>query len=240
MNRRLALLALPALALACLLALPDSSFAQFRRGGFGRGGYGQGNYGGYGQGNYGGYGQGSYGGYGQGNYLGSPYGSGYNVNPYAYSSPIYNSGYTTVIPGSGVYQAAYPPQGAVQGQGTIDASRCYIHVHVPANAQVMFDNTPTQQTGMDRTFMSPALDNNQNYTYQISARWMDNGQQRNETRTVRLIQGQSVNVDFTSPQQGTQPQRFEQPNQPGTTGQPGQPRQQPNPLPALPRNNPNP
>jgi uncharacterized protein (TIGR03000 family) len=78
----------------------------------------------------------------------------------------------------------------------MDASRAYIRVRVPAGAQVMFDGSRTRQTGTDRLFQSPPLQVGAAYTYQVSARWQVNGYERNEVRTVRVVPGQVVDVDF--------------------------------------------
>jgi len=205
----------------------SSAQFRFGRGGGGFGGYGSGyggyggGYGGYG-GGYGLYGnnwglsigQPAYGGYGYNNmgygstmygnygwnqpYYGSNYVTpGYNygyTQPYAYQQPYYGGNNT--IMQTGGYDSFYPSGGTTM-QAQRDSSRAYIHVRVPANAQVFFDNQPTQQQGPDRTFMTPQLEGNHNYTYEISARWMDNGQERRENRTVRLTPGQTADVDFT-------------------------------------------
>jgi len=202
--KRLAFLALPTLALACLLSLPEASFAQHRGGGGGRGGY-HGGYGGY-RGGYGGYGH-YYGGYGRGYYpgwgigigLGYPYWGGwggsyyaspgyYYSDPYAYSAPTY------VSPSPG-YQSSYPPSSTTQ----TSTAPGYVRIRVPADAQVFIDNTPTSQSGPDRVFVTPPLDPNQRYSYDISARWMENGQERSLNRTVQPMPGQTVDVDFMSP-----------------------------------------
>jgi uncharacterized protein (TIGR03000 family) len=218
MTRRI-FLALPALALVCVLALPETSQAQFLRGmrGAGWGGSGYGGFSNFG---------GSWGnGFGYNNFGYSPYGwnnwNGYNVytpgyygnNNWTtpgnyYARPYYDNsatGYANVIP-SGNYNAFYPQGTLVQGgfvqggqPGMTDNSRARIHVHVPANAQVFFDNSPTRQQGSEREFMTPPLEANHNYTYEVSARWTDaNGKEHRENRTVRMTPGQSVNVNFMS------------------------------------------
>ncbi len=188
------------------------------------GGYGGYSYPGYAYGSYGawpanyyggGYaGMSSYSGYGgalMGPYYANPqpynyssplyYSSGAyysNPQPYAYSSPAYySSGYGQIAPASGYqsYQASYPPTGATAAAP--DSKRTVIHVHVPADAQVLFDDTPMRQTGTDRHFMTPPLDRS-DYSYQVTVRWTENGKERRETRTVRAIPGQTVNLDFTS------------------------------------------
>jgi uncharacterized protein (TIGR03000 family) len=196
--RRYMFLALPALALALLLSLPESSFAQRRGGGGYRGGgwNGSGWNGGGWYGGYGGYrgpsiniGVGGYG-YGRGNY--APY---YGGGWYSYSSPYYVD--SAPVYGDGVissgYQSFYPPTGAIQN--STDASRALVRVRVPANAQVFFDDSPTTQTGPARTFMTGPLEPG-TYSYNISARWMENGQERRENRSVRVTPGQTADVDF--------------------------------------------
>jgi uncharacterized protein (TIGR03000 family) len=242
-KRHLLCITLPTLVLLCFLSLPADSDARGAGGGgrggggggYGRGGYGGGygrgyggygggygrGYGGFGYGGLGLYGLGGYGGYGggYGGYAGGygGYGGGGYYSPYNYSAPYYATPAYGAANNSGIasaaYQSAYPPS-----MTAMDTSRAYIHVHVPANAQVLFDNTATEQTGPERTFMSPPLEGNQNYSYQITAKWMENGKDQQQTRTVRLVRGQNVNVDFT-PAQGNQPHllpqpaQFQQPNQ---------------------------
>jgi uncharacterized protein (TIGR03000 family) len=88
-----------------------------------------------------------------------------------------------------VYRSAYPQVVAV-----VPAR---IHVHVPANAKVLIDSNPTAQTGTDRVFRTPALADDHPYSYEISARWTQDGTERRETRVVRFLPGQTVEVDFT-------------------------------------------
>jgi uncharacterized protein (TIGR03000 family) len=138
-------------------------------------------------------------GIGIGGYGGGYYGGGY-YSPYnSYSSPYYSNGYAYSVPAyadganPGSYQSFYPSSSAVQ-QGLDTATN--IHVRVPASAQVMFDGTQTTQTGTDRMFTTGPLDPTKNYSYQITANWTENGNERRESRTVRIIPGQSVDVDF--------------------------------------------
>jgi uncharacterized protein (TIGR03000 family) len=207
MRRVLAVLGVPALALACLLSFAGPSFAQHR--GHWGGGHWAGRYGGWGGGyHYGGWGWGHrgwggyYGGWWPGYYGGgyySPYYSGYySPHYYGYSWPYYS--YTTPYYYSPVYADSYavspPAQGSVTPAAT-DANRTIVRVHVRADAQVTFDKTAMTETGTDRSFVTPPLDPNQRYSYHITAKWMDNGRQVEEERTVRFTPGQTVNVDFS-------------------------------------------
>jgi len=217
MTRRSIFLALPVLALACVLALPESSHAQFR--GWRGSGWGGSGYGGYS--NFGGnwvngngyntmgynpYGWNGWNGY---NMTSPGYYGNQGIRPgNVYGQPYYDNsatGFANVMP-SGNYNSFYPQGTIVQGgyvqggqAGMTDNSRARIHVSVPTNAQVFFDDSPTRQQGSDREFVTPPLEANHNYTYQVSARWTDaNGKEHRENRTVRMTPGQSVNVNFTS------------------------------------------
>jgi len=181
-------------ALACfaLLLAAESAQAQLRGRGGRAFGYGPSSYGGYG--GYSGYG--SYpGGYGYGNYGYSPYSSGnwgsgwnnygygpgysnwnqnytwgqntWNGQPYAnynYNTPGYSSsGAPVTYDGYGAQQGA---SFSGQQQGNNEAM---LHVMVPApDARVTLDGHETQQRGMERTFLTPPLQEG-NYTYKIRA-----------------------------------------------------------------------
>jgi uncharacterized protein (TIGR03000 family) len=207
MTRRSLFLALPALALACLLILPETSSAQLfgRRSGYYGGGYYGGGYGGgyYGGGSYDGYG----GMYGRGGYslpgyypyTWGMYGRGGPSPYFSGSPPMYYSGPYGFqgAPGSGILQAGYESQ---YPPGDLNQNRGRIQVRVPTgDARVLFDDSPTKQTGTERLFETPALDPAKAYSYEVSARWMENGQERRETRTIRPIPGRVVYVDFTQP-----------------------------------------
>ena len=203
--------------------MPTDSYAQRSRGGFGRGfgGYGRGiGYGGLGYRGFGyglgGYGLGygglgyyglGYGGWGYPYYGGYGYGLGSYYSPYYYSSPTYVTPYysSTIVPTTS-YQSLYP----ATTQSTADPTRAHIHVHVPPNAQVLFDNTPTREQGTDRDFVTPPLQPNaKGYTYEVTARWNQNGQEHRESRTIRVTPGGTTDVNFLSapaPERAPQPQ----------------------------------
>jgi uncharacterized protein (TIGR03000 family) len=87
-------------------------------------------------------------------------------------------------------QSYYPAPAAVQQPVAVT-------VLVPAtDAQVWFQDAATTQQGMERLFHSPPLEPNQDYTYIIKARWMENGQAVNRERRVNVQAGQSITVSF--------------------------------------------
>lgn len=175
-------------ALTLGLTLATNADAQ-RGGGGGRGGGGVGP-GGAGRGG-GWYGGGGYGYGGVGRYGGvySPYYRGYGVGrPYAwpsYGQPGYaNDGYE--------YQSNYPP---------VDVSQVGFRMRIllpTENAQVWIAGEPTQQRGFVRVFEAPALEPG-SYSYEVRARWRENGRDVSQTRTIRFHAGDSMTVDFRPP-----------------------------------------
>jgi uncharacterized protein (TIGR03000 family) len=73
-------------------------------------------------------------------------------------------------------------------------------VRVPdPNAEIFFQDHKTRQQGFVRQFETEkALDPNQTYTFQIRARWTQNGQPVEQTRQVQASAGQNVTIDFAT------------------------------------------
>jgi uncharacterized protein (TIGR03000 family) len=77
----------------------------------------------------------------------------------------------------------------------------WIDVRIPANAEILFEGQKTTQTGPRRLFVSPPLAPGQNFTYEILAKWMENGREVTQSRKVPVTAGQRVMVDLTRPMQ---------------------------------------
>jgi uncharacterized protein (TIGR03000 family) len=73
-------------------------------------------------------------------------------------------------------------------------------VIVPPDADVFFDGSPTEETGSERVFTTPALAPGQSFYYEIEAQWSANGQAIDRTRKVTVTAGEKVTVDFTTSQ----------------------------------------
>jgi uncharacterized protein (TIGR03000 family) len=173
MFRHLPLTTVPALALAAVLLAAEPSFAQWSSfpGDWAQPGRGPG----YGRS-----------GFGRGRVrqtLPFPYGG---VSGY-YAMPSYTVPANADVYG---YQSLYPP---------MEKTRAYIRVRVPDGARVLFDDSPTTQMGRDRLFVSPPLEDGQSYRYQVSARWTQDGKERTENRSIRVMPGQTATVDFSEP-----------------------------------------
>jgi uncharacterized protein (TIGR03000 family) len=90
------------------------------------------------------------------------------------------------------YTSFYPSEQANQ----VPQKSALIKVHVPPGAELWFGGDKTTQTGEFREFVTPDLKQNQDYFYTVKARWMQNGEQTEKTRRVRVHPGSQVTVDF--------------------------------------------
>jgi len=227
MSRNLWLAAVALVAGAGLLLTPGTNYAKGGGGGGGGGGHGGGGggHGGGGGGHAGGGGGGWHGGGGAwhggggyyhrgGYYPGYGYWGGYGLGlgyypgyGYGYGG-YYDNGYygPDVLPASGYavpaqgYQPPYPLQGPPgYAQAPVsDPNVAGFVVQLPdPNAEVWFQNYQTKQQGTVREYESSALNPGQTYTFTVRARWTQNGQTMDRTRSVQARPGQHVNVDFT-------------------------------------------
>ena len=214
---------------ALALALPSAAHAQFRWfGGSSWGGpswgtyspfsfYGGPYFGGYGSGypGWGGYGYSGYGYTGSGypgyGYPGYGY-SGYGYPGYAYSPPptyltpvvSYASTATAVPamrnipwPATPVRDSGVTPASLSESDST---SRAQLEVRVPAaNAEVYIDGVLMKQTGLDRRFVTPALDAGSTYEMEIQTRWFDSsGMPHTQARRISVRAGGNQTVDLTA------------------------------------------
>jgi len=143
----------------------------------------------------------------------SPYVSNYYPSPgYSYSSPgAFSFSYSTT---PNTYYGTYSPPNTYAGSpayaqnnrsgsyqsfyaGPERGDRAYVRVMVPApDASVWIDNTPTQQRGFDRLFVTPTLEPGKKYQYHIKTTWMDNGREMTRERTVEIAPGREAVVAF--------------------------------------------
>jgi len=155
----------------------------------GGGGY----YGGWG-GYYGGYypwglGRSLWGGYGY------PYGRYYGG--YYDTYPYYDNGYYYRTPSYSVPSYSAPMANA---PAPVPDNAALIDVRVPSNAQVWIDDQKTNQTGSMREFVTPSLNPGQDYSYDIRARWTENGQPMETQRKVTFHAGDRLAVNMLTAQ----------------------------------------
>jgi uncharacterized protein (TIGR03000 family) len=75
----------------------------------------------------------------------------------------------------------------------------YLTLRVPAQAEISFDGEKTMQKGALRRYISPPVNPSGMYTYEIKAKWMQDGQERVVTRNVDVRAGEQLQVDLTRP-----------------------------------------
>ncbi len=73
----------------------------------------------------------------------------------------------------------------------------YLEVQVPDNAEVWINDTKTQQTGKVRTFVTPSLPADKVFTYEIKAKWSEDGKAVEQSQIVMVQSGKRVPVSFT-------------------------------------------
>ena len=81
----------------------------------------------------------------------------------------------------------------------VDTRIATIEVRVPAEAEIWFEGEKTSQTGGIRAFESTPVPPGRTYTYDIRARWIEDGKAIDVTRSVKFQAGQKVVVDFFRP-----------------------------------------
>jgi uncharacterized protein (TIGR03000 family) len=76
----------------------------------------------------------------------------------------------------------------------------YIHVRVsPPHAEISFEGSKTTQIGTSRLYVSPPLNQGQNYEYDIRVSWNDNGRVVTQDRKVFVRAGDRLSVVFREP-----------------------------------------
>jgi len=87
-----------------------------------------------------------------------------------------------------------------QGPAEEPSQVAYIRVRVPANAELWINNDKRAQRGTVREFVTPALDPDSVYVYNVKARWTEEGGiEVQKTLRVRTIAGTRVTVNFVRP-----------------------------------------
>jgi uncharacterized protein (TIGR03000 family) len=97
-----------------------------------------------------------------------------------------------VAPSGGQEESSLAP-------GATADSPANLTVTVPADAELWFDGTKTVSTGPVRLFHSPPLEPGRRYTYDIRARWQEDGRDVTQTQTVPVTAGADHNVSFPLP-----------------------------------------
>jgi uncharacterized protein (TIGR03000 family) len=123
-------------------------------------------------------------------------------SPYSYYGTNYAPRYELGVNGSSrTYGYAPDTSGESEYYGTMPSvpdTAALISVKVPPDAVIWFDNHKTKQTGPERRFVTPSLDPDRNFSYEVRAQWMENNRQVEETKKVTIHSGEQSTVDFTA------------------------------------------
>jgi uncharacterized protein (TIGR03000 family) len=72
-----------------------------------------------------------------------------------------------------------------------------LDIYVPnKDAELWFNGVKTQQAGQKRSFVTPELQPGKVYNYDIRAKWMEDGQEYDQTRNVSVRSGAQVVFAF--------------------------------------------
>jgi uncharacterized protein (TIGR03000 family) len=93
------------------------------------------------------------------------------------------------------YSTAVPPASAPEEQVA------YLHIRVmPPHAEISIEGSKTAQIGSSRLYVSPPLNQGENYTYTIHVSWKENGREVTRDRKVPVRAGDRLSIVFREPQ----------------------------------------
>ncbi len=81
-----------------------------------------------------------------------------------------------------------------------------IRVRLPASAELWINDHKTKQTGAVREFVTPDLDPERVYSFQLRARWLEEGITVEKRLKVKAFAGNRVTVNFVRPPAPARPQ----------------------------------
>jgi uncharacterized protein (TIGR03000 family) len=85
------------------------------------------------------------------------------------------------------------------GEGaSVPATKARVVVRVPADARLWVDQVECPLPGTVRSFDTPELNPEQNYTYTLRIALQRNGQVVEDSRRIQIVPGRQVEVDFSN------------------------------------------
>lgn len=135
----------------------------------------------------------------------------------SYESSVIESSYNSYTPmGETVIESSstgsVPMEGTTEGSSTINDSTRYesakpaveadaamLTVAVPRDAKVTVNGHPTSSDGLVRQFKSRGLKDGYVYTYIVEATFNVNGEEKKESKSVKLRPGAMQRVEFVAP-----------------------------------------
>jgi uncharacterized protein (TIGR03000 family) len=98
-------------------------------------------------------------------------------------------------------RTGFRPAGYADAPGVTTSAgataRGTVIIRVPADARLFADNTALRMTGTDRTFVTPPLATDMEYTYRFRAEYDRDGETISVTKRVAVRPGRTVAVEFT-------------------------------------------
>jgi uncharacterized protein (TIGR03000 family) len=139
----------------------------------------------------------------------------YNPTPQVYNPLLYNAAFNPAL--AQANQQAYAAKAGAQAKAgqtaagqpadksirpaafdTAAKQPARIRMTLPAaDATVTLQGVAMKLTGTDRLFVTPPLEQNSKYSYDVVVRWRAGGGEQSLTRHVRILAGQDLNLDFT-------------------------------------------
>jgi uncharacterized protein (TIGR03000 family) len=139
---------------------------------------------------------------GHGNYPGSngfiP-GYGYYPGDFPSHYPWYDGPADHGLPGPYAHAHAHAAPAVAEA---VPPGAAVLRVRVPADAEVWVADHQTAQQGSFRVFLTPPLQEGRNLSYDLRARWIENGKQVEYTRNVPVFPGDRLTIDFLTPAEG--------------------------------------
>jgi uncharacterized protein (TIGR03000 family) len=134
-------------------------------------------------------------------YLSSGYGGGSldsgGGGLYSGGGALYSGGSSPYSGGGSPYSAYSMVSGSEEDDSALDDT-ADVTVKLPADAELWFDDVKQKPTGRVRLFVTPELKADREYTYEVRARWRENGREVTQTRKAVVTAGADVEVDFPS------------------------------------------
>lgn len=97
-----------------------------------------------------------------------------------------------IVPGRSAFAPRQPEPEVMPGASAI------LTIRVPADAEIWFNGCSTTQGGTLRRFVTPVLADEGIQSYDVRARWTENGKVVERTRRVDVRAGDRLTVDFVA------------------------------------------
>lgn len=121
-----------------------------------------------------------------------PQGTGSVHGNSGYSAPAYYSP-AVASPAESTYESGYY---GTRPEFVVPANAALIEVAVPANAEIWFSGEKTKSTGDFRSFVTPTLEKDRNFAYEVRVRWMENGKVKEKVERLPVRPGDRLNLRF--------------------------------------------